>query len=207
MNSDHLKNIDVLIDALCDSLVWGWRYYFALEGLHIAAKEATGELLGIGSFLNCIWASLYEALFAKASHLIDGTKNVNSFYLLFKLVRRYAPENGDLLRQVSVHETMLKNEVAAKISNWRNQRLSHLTSDGIDDQFHRNNQLHLKELRSLLESFEDIINAYCFLLFSRIVDTKSGAINQKDEAQFLLSAYRHPQYPHEALRSNGPSAE
>lgn len=154
-----------------------------------------------------IRCSRSQVCYSSPSHLIDGTKNVNSFYLLFKLVRRYAPENGDLLRQVSVHETMLKNEVAAKISNWRNQRLSHLTSDGIDDQFHRNNQLQLEELRSLLESFEDIINAYCFILFSRIVDTKTGAINQKDEAQFLLSAYRRLQYPHEALRTNDPSAE
>ena len=107
MNPHHQQNLEEVIDSLCENLVWAWNYYYVLEGLHEEARVSSAQVDRYPSLMNCLWSAFFDALFIKLYHFIDRTKNVHSFYYLFKLIRRYIPDNKDLLSKISVHESKL----------------------------------------------------------------------------------------------------
>jgi uncharacterized protein YPO0396 len=129
----------------------------------------------------------------KLNHFIDRTKNVRSFFYLFKLIRRHFPENTELQSKISEHENKLHkaaDPIIGKIENWRNQAVAHLTPASIDEQFHEENKMHLNEIKNYLELCCEITNTYSYNILNRIDDTVSESLAQKKEIKSLFDSLR-----------------
>ena len=203
MNPDHQQNLEEVIDSLCENLVWAWNYYHILEGLHEEASVSRAQVDRFPSLMSCLWSAFFDALFIKLNHFIDRTKNVHSFYYLFKLIRRYLPDNKDLLSKIEVHESKFHkaaDPIIEKIENWRNQAVAHLTRASRDDRFYEENKMHLNEIKIFLQLSDMILETYSLAILNRINDTISGSLAQKKEIKSLFEGLRAEQ-PHSQGRS------
>jgi len=193
MNPVQKDNIEKVIDSLSQNLVWAWNYYHFLEGLHEEAKESNEQVERFPCIISCLWLAVFEALFVRMNHFIDRTKNVHSFFYLFKLIRCYLPENTELKSKISEHKNKLlktADPIIEKIENWRNQAVAHLTPASIDEQFHEENVMHLKEIKNYLELSCEILNTYSCDILNRIDDTVSESLTQKKEIKSLFDSLR-----------------
>lgn len=187
MSPAQQANLEESVDAICDSLVWSWRYYYALEGLHEGSKANGDRLQPVGAFLLCVWTGMFEALLAKASQVIDSTKNVHSFYYLFKKTRSYITDDDELKKIVNDDESLLKGKVPERILNWRNNRISHLSSHGRNDDFFSQNHMQLTEIQDFLKLCEEMLNRYANRLLGMVINTESGGYGLQMEGLQLLS--------------------
>lgn len=160
MNSIERDYIQTVVDGIGETLVWSWRYYFTLEGIRKGTNAISVTPLPLGVVLNCVWIGLYEALLAKSSQLVDKTKSVHSFYLLFKKIRKYESGNTALLKALSDNKKKLADSIPSRIVMWRQNRLSHLTQSGRDAEFFEANKLTLREMSVFLTTSEQILNRY-----------------------------------------------
>jgi len=197
MNPDHQHNLEEIIDSLCENLVWAWNYYHVLEGLHEEAKESREQVNRFPSLMNCLWAALFDALFLKLNHFIDRTKTVHSLYYLFKRIRSYLPEDTDLHTKISEHESKLhktSDPIIDKIENWRHNVVAHLSPASRDDQFYKENKMHLDEIKNYLHLIDMILETYSLAILNRINDTISGSLVQKKEIKKLFDGLRAEQW-------------
>ena len=189
MNADHDRNLEQAIDALLDNVYWAWNYYFALEGLHEEYNASPISFAHVPSLTTCFWHALFDALFAKSGQLIDRKQNVRSVHYLFKLIRRYRPEDTEMLRQIEEHERALDvraNTIAKRIANWRNQVVAHLSVKGLNDSFFEENRIALPEFKAFLEQFDGVVQFYSKAILNRTNDTITGALKQKRDVHDLF---------------------
>lgn len=169
MNKDHLKNIEQAIDTLCENLVWTWGYYRTLYALHNLAKTKPSSLEPFPEFVSCLYHGYFDLLFIKINHFIDTTKGVCGLPNLFTLLRRYAPEDTQLLERVKKDEIRLKRSVVlGKINKWRKQISAHLTPRKNNPDFFSQNHLHLKQIENVINTLEKIVEYYSEVLLGRV---------------------------------------
>lgn len=189
MNADHDHNVEEVIDALLDNVFWAWNYFFALEGLHEEYKASPESFNRVPALTTCLWHALFDALFAKSGQFIDRTRNVRSVYQLFKLLRRYRPQDTEMLHHIKEHERALDvpaNAIAHRISNWRNHVVAHLALDGLNDAFFKENRISLPEFKAFLEQVDSVVQFYSKVILNRTNDTTSGALRQKHDVHNLF---------------------
>ena len=189
MNGDHDRNLEEVIDALLENVFWAWNYFFALEGLHEEYKISPESFARVPDLTTCLLYALFDALFAKSSQFIDKTRNVQSVYHLFKLVRRYRPQHTEMLRHVKEHTRALDvpaNTIARRIINWRNNVVAHRALDGLNDVFFEENRISLSEFKAFLEQIDGVVQFYSKVILNRANDTTSGALRQKHDVHNLF---------------------
>jgi len=179
MDFKQQHNIEKTIDALRENLAYALEYYHVLEGLH---EEAVASDSKIGCFpylMSSIWSALFDALFLKLNHFVDRTKNVYSFYRLFKLIKRYFPDDEVLSRKVSEDEKRLSktaDPVINKIENWRKLVVAHLTQSSQDQSFYDQNMMRLHEIKKFLELSLEILDYYSVTILKRSTDSVSDVL-------------------------------
>jgi len=189
MKEDQQKNIEETIDGLCENLVWTWAYYRALFALHEVAKFSQKLLDPYPQFISCLYHGLFDALFLKLYHFLDKSKGASGIPNLFKLLRRYCPDDSDLLRQVRLDEKRLSQEVnIEKVSKWRNEVVAHLTTSHRESEFFRDHRLHLSELHDLIACLEGTVESYSQRLLQRSNDTRGPSESVAREVTALMKA-------------------
>lgn len=188
MNASQQKNIEEAIDNLCENLVWTWAYYHTLSGLHKVAKDLPTLLDPYPQFISCLYHGLFDALFLKLHHFVDSSKGASGFPSLFKLLRRYCPDDNALLDQIRIDEESLSKEANVhKITNWRNQVVAHLTRSHRDSEFFADNRLHFSEIQELIAFLESTIETYSKRLLQRVNDTRYPSMAVAQEIANLLT--------------------
>lgn len=189
MNGDHDRNLEEVIDALLNNVVWAWNYFFALEGIHEGYKASAESFARVPQLTTCLWYALFDALFVKSSQFIDKTRNVHSVYHLLKLVRRYRPQDTEMLHHVKEHTRALDvpaNTIARRIITWRNNVVAHRALDGLNDAFFEENRIFLSEFEAFLKQIDGVVQFYSIVILNRTNDTTSGALQQKHDIHTLF---------------------
>jgi hypothetical protein len=187
MDSNQQRNIEQVIDDLCENLVWTWAYFRALKGLHLIAKSSPDTLNSYTQLTSCLYHGLFDVLFIKINNFIDASKRACGFPKLFRLLRKYLSDDTDLLKQVKFDENRLKNEVDIQtVKSWRNGISAHLTQSYRDPSFFSSNRLHLNDLEILLELIAELLEKYSFQLLGRFNDTKHPSAEIIDEINVLF---------------------
>ncbi|OHB67460.1 MAG: hypothetical protein A2Y76_14645 [Planctomycetes bacterium RBG_13_60_9] len=187
MNANQRKKIEETIDGLCENLVWAWAYFRTLAGLHEVAKTSKESLDAYPQLISCVYHGLFDALFLRLHHFIDGSRNAGGFPSLFKILRRYCPVDTDLMRQIEEDERRLREEASAqKINNWRNQVVAHFTSARNDPDFFSDNRLRLSEISGLIVLLENCLEGYSMKLLQRENDTRYPSDEVINEVSRLL---------------------
>lgn len=193
MNPDHQHNLEEVIDSLCVNLAWACNYYSILEGLHEEARKTREQVSRFPFLMDCLWSALFDALFLQLNHFIDRTKNVHSFYYLFKLMRRYLSDNTDLHSKGLEYEGKLHktaDPAIEKIENWRKQAVAHLTPASRDERFYEENRMHLLEIKEYLQLCSTILDTYSSAISLPMDDTVSRSVTQKEEIKRLFNSLR-----------------
>ncbi len=168
MNTDHFKNVEQAIDSLCENIVWVWAYYRSLNTLHRLAKMKPSSLKPYPEFVSSLYHGYFDLLFIKIIHCVDNTKGTCGLPNLFKMLRRYAPEEKQLLERIKKDEKRLKRRaVLDKINKWRNQISAHLTQSNNNQEFFNDNRLHLKQIEAVIKTLEEMIDYYSQVLLGR----------------------------------------
>lgn len=184
MNAQQEANISKSLDAICNSLVWAWRYQNALEGLSEGAKNNKTQAKTSGVFLNCVYFGMLESLIMKIAQLTDNTKNSHSIPSLFTLVERYKLYEKSA---VKMDRDLLMGKTPEKIKAWRDNRIAHLTESSLDDIFFNENQLSLSETREFLQACDSLINRYSTQLRNVVLDAEFGANGIFEQGQQLFN--------------------
>lgn len=193
MDSNQQRNLEKIIDALCDNLACAWSYFHVLEGLHEEAKASTRQVNRFPHLMNCIWSALFDALFLKLNHFVDRTKNVYSFYRLFKLIKSYFPHDKILSKKISEDKNRLSktvDPVINKIENWRKQVVAHLTRSSQDQSFYDQNKMRLREIKKFLELSLEVLDYYSLAVLNRATDTASDTLEYYDLLEYKKDIQR-----------------
>ncbi len=173
------RNLEKIIDQLCENLDYAWRYYFTLEALHEQAKSIDNYSL----FFLTIYHSLFDALFLRIAHFTDRSrrKNVVSLHHLHEKIEKYCPNDHEVKKWISEDRAFLTNHTDLKrIEDWRHKVVAHLSSEVFlrDSDFFDENKLHLLEIRKILETFEQVIKKYGFRFLERFDYTRSTNVKK-----------------------------
>lgn len=142
------------------------------------------------------WRAVFDALFAKAGTLIDRTKGTYSLPNLLKSIRQYG--NSELKDTLADVETRLNdsNGPMAKLENWRHKMVAHRTKVGRDDDFYRNNKMHLEDVESAVIELEQLLNLLSVGVLAIHNDTRSGSLDLVDQgASLFASVATEPRVP------------
>jgi len=187
MNTDQNRNVEQAIDDLCENLVWSWAYFTTLQGLHEVAKSSPTSVDPYPQFISCLYHGLFDCLFIRIYNFINPSKGTCGFPHLFKSLRRYCPDDSQLMAQTRADEARFKNEASIeKIKNWRNEISAHLTEKYHHSGFFLSNRLHLAELESLLRLIEEMIEGYSARIIGRFNDTRNPSTEIIKEIQALF---------------------
>jgi len=152
------------------------------------ARESPSLMDSYAQFISCLYHGLFDLLFIKTSNFIELSKGACGLPSLFKLIRRYAPEDTKLLSQIKRDENLLKKEANLdKIKKWRNHVSAHLTRSHQDTGFFDENRLHLDEIEDVIVTLEKTIEGYSKRLIGRENDTRYPSLAVFNEAMNLLS--------------------
>ncbi|NPU83777.1 MAG: hypothetical protein HPY65_04750 [Syntrophaceae bacterium] len=174
MNADQYRNVEQIVDDLCDNLAWSRAYLMTLKGLHEVAKSSPKYLDSYPQFVSCLYHGLFDCLFIKIHNFVDSSKGACGFPHFFKVLRKYYPDDNPLMTQVKIDVDRLKKQVSIeKIKNWRNKISAHLTQTYRQPGFFSSNSLYLSELEELLNLIEEMVENYSFNMLSRRNDTRN----------------------------------
>lgn len=187
MDSNQQHNLEKTIDALCENLAYAWEYYHVLEELHEEAVASDSKVGRFPHLMNSIWSALFDALFLRLNHFVDKSKNVYSFYRLFKLINRHLSSDKILVSKISEDIGRIDKEavpVIQKIVNWRKQVVAHLTPSSQDSNFYVQNKMHLFEIKKFLELSIEILDYYSVTILKRSTDTVSDVLEYYDISEY-----------------------
>ncbi len=188
MNIDQKNNIDEMVKALAEALFAVWSYLHLLRGFQQGGQSHPVVLECFGRLFDQTWRAVFDALFAKAGTLIDRTKGTYSLPNLLKSIRRYG--NSELKDTLTDVETRLNdsNGPMVKLENWRHQVVAHRTKVGRDDDFYRNNKMHLEDVESAVIELEQLLNRLSVGVLAIHNDTRSGSLDLVDQGASLFAS-------------------
>jgi hypothetical protein len=166
------KRIERTIQALCDELFWGLRYFYAAKVLDQTKFPLTPTLFG-----TFYWACLDQACLILSRMVIAKEKlkdeAINVQYLFHQAgnnpsLFRFA-EPGEVEQQVESHRKLLETyqPVISILEDQRDRNLAHLDRKHIKQPEWRENQpmLDLSRVEELYHDLRGVISTYYYKLF------------------------------------------
>ena len=186
MNPDQRRNLEEMVEALCNAMFGAWEYFHILQGFHEGAKLSPAVVGRFGRLFEEIWRGLFDAFFAKVGTIVDSTRSTKSLPNLITLVNRYGDEG--LKELVPEAQACLSDKTGplAKIANWRHQQVAHHTSKGREAAFHLDNKMSLVDLESALKQLDEAINHLSWHVLSIHNDNRAGSAALIDDGRALF---------------------